>query len=84
MSAGFKCRDCGTADFKCERSQRSHRPDVCDDCWDLRGQLIPAVQSGKITIPEFQALLKTIANSNSSSRGARAMREALGLNQSEL
>lgn len=81
MSARFKCRDCGTPDYQCERSTRA---DVCDDCWDLRGQLIPAVQSGKITIPEFQALQKTIANSNSSSRGARAMREALGLNQSEL
>ena len=76
MSYRTKCRDCGTPDYKCERSKRA---DVCDDCWDLRGKLIPAVQAGRISVPEFQALQKTIANSNSSGRGARAMREALGL-----
>lgn len=76
MSYRTKCRDCGTPDYKCERSKRM---DVCDECWDLRVQLIPALQAGKISLPEFQALQKKIANSNSSGRGATAMREALGL-----
>ncbi len=72
----WKCKDCGTPDFVA-----SDLGDNCVDCMDLRGQLFPALSAGRITLPEFKALQTTIANSHGSGRGARAMREALGLTQ---
>jgi hypothetical protein len=74
----YKCHDCGTPEFQCTKSTRA---DVCDVCWELRGQLFPALQSGQISMPEFKGLQTTMANSRGSGRGARAMREALGLDQ---
>lgn len=72
----WKCHDCGTPDFIRTKATRA---DVCDECWELRGRIIPAFQGGNITNSEFLELQRTMANSRGSGRGARAMRNALGL-----
>jgi hypothetical protein len=77
----YKCNDCGTPDFRCTKATRA---DVCDDCWGLRGQILPALNSGRVTHAELSALQRTMANSRGSGRGARAMREALGLDQPQI
>ena len=74
-----KCKDCGAPNF-----ESSGRADICIDCIELRGQLFPALDAGRITRGEFLELQRTIANSHGSGRGARAMREALGLVQPEI
>jgi len=59
-----KCRDCGEKkESRMEHfrgrgiegivRERSSRPDVCDECWDARGRLIKAVESGEISHEAF-------------------------------
>lgn len=76
----MKCNDCGESDYE----PGFGRADICPTCLDLRGKLFPAMKLGTITLPVFQALQKTLANSHGSGRGARAMREALGLTQPQI
>lgn len=75
----WKCKDCGTPNFTA-----SDRADICTDCMGLREQLFTVLNDGRIGLDEFKALQKTIANSHGSGRGARAMREALGMDQPQL
>jgi hypothetical protein len=72
----MKCKDCGKTDYE---AVHGGLVSLCPECWILRGQLIDAVTAGKIAIPEFQKIQRTIANSHGSGRGANAMRHALGL-----
>ena len=72
----MKCKDCGNSEYE---PLENNRGDISPECMALRMQLVPALQAGKITMPAFQALQKTIANSHGSGRGARAMKAALGV-----
>ena len=44
----FRCRDCGDEDYLCERKERG-RSDVCDTCWEVRGQFVKAIDCGLVT-----------------------------------
>ena len=61
----MKCNDCGKQDYECG----PYRADICPKCWDLRGQLVAAMQAGKFSQAEFQSIQRKIANSHGSGRG---------------
>jgi hypothetical protein len=71
---GWKCRDCKVIITAANCTQQ--RISVCDECWDLRGQCIKAVQDGLVTPTEFSRIQKTTVR-------ARRMRELLAGAESE-
>jgi hypothetical protein len=75
----MRCNDCGKTDYPPSASTRS---DVCPDCWELRGQFVAKIST--IPLPQLLACQRKIANSHGSGRGARAMREVLGLDQPQI
>ncbi len=51
------CHDCGKDGYSSSRKRR----DICDRCWELRGKLLRAVETGKLGLPEFQAVQRRAA-----------------------
>jgi hypothetical protein len=68
----MKCNDCGTDNYT-----PSRRGDVCEDCMNLRGQLITAVSEKRVDMDEFREIQRTLAGR--SGQGANAIRRVLGI-----
>lgn len=47
------CVDCGNRDYEIARKPVM-RDDVCDACWELRGDLIDAMEAKRITPEQFR------------------------------
>lgn len=71
----MKCHDCGTKDYVCVKSKR---PDVCDDCMELRLSMVRAMASGQVTPEQVRKTQKAMAGDIfRKGHGSKSMRKAL-------
>ena len=82
----MKCHDCGEVkesriEYQLGRGdvegivrERSKRRDVCDECWDLRGELMKHFEEGGMSHAQFLAVQKQVQKKG---KGKAAMEAAL-------
>lgn len=71
----MKCKDCGAREF----TPSDIRQDVCAECMDLRKRLIQGLESGKVSVDEFESVQRAMnGDLFRHGRGAKKMRKVLG------
>lgn len=73
----YKCNDCGKTDF-----MPSKLRDVCQSCWDLRLELVDALNSQRVCPDEFREIQRVLGSRNG--KGSNAIRRVLGICSPEI